>query len=332
MKAGSKENGMRVIVTKLLAVAAVMMSPLPSFAAETILMGTTGRGSAQQWPIFIAQQKGYFAENNLSVDLVAAQSSAAIVQQLTAGSVNLASGGLADPLRAIDKGAPVTLLRIETQIPPYTVYGKPAIKSLKALKGKIISIGGVKDITRIYLERMMAPNGLKPNDYDLVFAGTAAARFAALASGAVDATILVPPFSFKAESEGFTNLGALSDYVTDMPFTGYAANTAWAKSHKPALVAFLKGVAKGVDFFNDPSHRTESIDILVKESGADRADIEKSYDYYLKIKIFDRVGHVEGSQVKVLAEAMKSLGDLDGSTDVTRFVDPEIVELAKQLK
>jgi hypothetical protein len=36
--------------------------------------------------------------------------------------------------------------------------------------------------------------------------------------------------------------------------------------------------------------------------------------------------------VKVLAEAMKSLGDLEGSTDVSRFVDPEIVELAKQVK
>jgi len=323
---------MRAMNIKLLAVAALVLSQMPAFAAETILMGTTGRGSAQQWPVFIAQKKGYFAEGGLTVDLIAAQSSSAIVQQLTAGSVNLASGGLADPLRAIDKGAPVTLLRVETQIPPYSVYGKPGLKSLKDLKGKIISIGGVKDITRIYLERMMVPNGLKPADYDLVFAGTAAARFAALASGAVDATILVPPFSFKAEGSGFSSLGALSDYVTDMPFTGYSANTAWAKSHKPALVAFLKGVAKGVDYFNDPANRTEAIDILVKESGAERGDIEKSYDYYLKIKIFDRVGLIEGSQVKVLAEAMKSLGDLEGSTDVSRFVDPEIVELAKQVK
>lgn len=323
---------MRMTTIKLLALAAALLTQAPAFAAEKILMGTTGRGSAQQWPIFIAQQKGFFAENDVTVDLVAAQSSSAIIQQLTAGSVNLASGGLADPLRAIDKGAPITLVRVETQIPPYSIYGKPGLKSLKDLKGKIISIGGVKDITRIYLERMMAPNGLKPNDYDLVFAGTAAARFAALASGAVDATILVPPFSFKAEGAGYSNLGALSDYVTDMPFTGYSANTAWAKSHKQALVGFLKGVAKGVDYFNDPANRTEAIDILVKEAGTERGDIEKSYDYYAKIKIFDRVGLVENSQVKVLAEAMKSLGDLDGTTDVTRFVDKDIIDLAKQAK
>ena len=74
--------------------------------------------------------------------------------------------------------------------------------------------------------------------------------------------------------------------------------------------------------------------VIAHQNGyfAERGDIEKSYDYDLKIKTFDRVGLTEGSQAKVLAEAMKSPGDLEGSTDVSRFVDPEIVELAKQVK
>lgn len=301
-------------------------------AVETLIMATTGRGSAQQWPIFIAAQKGYFAENDVKMDLVSAPSSAAVIQQLTAGSVNLGSGGLSDPLRAIDKGAPITLLRVETQVPPYSIWGKPGLKSIKELKGKLISIGGIKDITRIYLERMLGPNGIAPGQYDLVFAGTTAARFSALAAGAVDAAILVPPFTFTAEAGGYSNLGALADYVTDMPFTGYAVNTTWAKGHKPALVGFLKGVARGIDWFNDEANRTEAIDILVKESGSKRSDIEATYDYYRKIKIFDRIGLVNSSQVKVLAEAMKGIGDLEGSTDTSRFADPEIVDLAKQVQ
>ena len=88
------------------------------------------------------------------------QSSAALAQQLTAGSIDLAlSTGLADPIRAIDKGSPIAIVRIEMQAPPYTVLAKPAIKRWADLKGKIISIGGPKDITRIYLERMAIPNG-----------------------------------------------------------------------------------------------------------------------------------------------------------------------------
>ncbi|MDB5593530.1 MAG: alkanesulfonate transporter substrate-binding subunit [Hyphomicrobiales bacterium] len=323
---------LRFLKLGAVALTALVLAGSTGFAAETLIMGTTGRGSAQQWPIFIADQKGYFAENNVKMDLVSAPSSAAVIQQLTAGSINLGSGGLADPLRAIDKGAPITLLRVETQVPPYSVWGKKDLKSIKDLKGKLISIGGIKDITRIYLERMLGPNGVAPGQYDLVFAGTTAARFAALAAGAVDAAILVPPFTFKAEGEGYSNLGALSDYEKKLPFTGYAVNTTWAKAHKPALVGFLKGVAKGIDWFNDPANRTQAIDILVKESGSTRSDIEMTYDYYTKIKIFDRIGLVGSSEVKTLAEAMKSIGDLEGSTDVARFADPEIVELAKQVK
>ena len=67
-------------------------------ADETITMVTTGKGSAQQWPIFIAITKGYMAENNVALDLIAAPSTALAMQQIAAGSANLASGGLTDPL------------------------------------------------------------------------------------------------------------------------------------------------------------------------------------------------------------------------------------------
>ena len=81
-------------------------------------------------------------------------------------------------------------------------------------------IGGAKDITRIFTERMLEPNGLKSGDYDYIFAGATSARFSALQSGAVDAAILTVPFNFYAESAGFTNLGFTFDYIPDMPFAG----------------------------------------------------------------------------------------------------------------
>ena len=64
---------MRAKIIGMLAAAVAALTPVAASAAQTIVMGTTGRGSAQQWPIFIAQQKGYFAENGIVVDLVAAR-------------------------------------------------------------------------------------------------------------------------------------------------------------------------------------------------------------------------------------------------------------------
>jgi ABC-type nitrate/sulfonate/bicarbonate transport system substrate-binding protein len=313
-------------------IAAIGSGVPPAAAAETIIMVTTGKGSAQQWPIFIALTKGYMAENGVALDLVAAPSSAAAVQQLAAGSANLESGGLTDPLLAIDKGARIAVLRVETMVAPYSLWAKPAIKSIPDLRGKLISIGGAKDITRIYLERTLIPNGVKPGEYDLIFAGTTAARFAALSSGAVDASLLIPPFSFKAQGIGLTRLADVADYARDLPFTGYATNTEWATAHKPLLLGFLSAMARGVDWFYQDANRSEAIDILVKESGLSRADVEATYDYYRRLHVFDHKGSIESAVVGNLIKAMQQMDDFDGPRDIGRFVDPDITGLAAQVK
>jgi hypothetical protein len=69
-----------------------------------------------------------------------------------------------------------------------------------------------KDITRVYLERMLTTNGIKAGEYDLLYAGSTLARFAALQSGAVSAAILFS-LNFRAEAAGFTNLGFIVDYA-----------------------------------------------------------------------------------------------------------------------
>ncbi len=317
----------------LAAIAVVVGTGVPAAVAdETITMVTTGKGSAQQWPIFIAVTKGYMSENGVALDLVAAPSTAAAVQQLAAGSANLASGGLTDPLLAIDKGAQIAVLRIETQVAPYSLWAKPTIKSISDLRGKLISIGGPKDITRIYLERTLIPNGVKPGEYDMIFAGTTAARFAALSSGAIDASLLIPPFSFKAKTIGLSHLADVADYTHDLPFTGYATNIAWATTRKPLLLGFLNAMAKGVDWFYQDANRTEAIDILVKESSLSRADVEATYDYYRQLHVFDHKGLIESATVANLIKAMQQMDDFDGPRDIGRFVDPDITGLAAQVK
>ena len=313
-------------------IAAIGYGTPAASAAETITMVTTGKGSAQQWPIFIAIDKGYMAESGVTIDLVAAPSTAAAVQQIAAGSANIASGGLTDPLLAIDKGAKIAVLRIETQVAPYSLWAKPAIKTIPELRGKLISIGGAKDITRIYLERTLIPNGVKPGQYDMIFAGTTVARFAAISSGAVDATLLVPPTSFKAKSIGLTHLADVGDYTRGLPFTAYATNIAWAQQHKPLLLGFLTAMAKGVDWFNDDAHRSEAIDILVKRSGLSPADVAATYDYYRQLHIFDHKGSIESAVVGNLIKAMQEMNDFDGPRDISRFVDPDIIGLAGQVK
>jgi len=296
--------------------------------AETITIITTGSGNSTDWPMMIAKEKGFFKEVGVDVQSIGAQSTAAALQQVAAGSGDMASGGITDPLYAIDKGAKIGILRIMMQVPPYTLWAKPAIKSFADLRKKTIIVGGAKDITRIYLERMLNPNGLKKDDYDLVFAGTTPARYAALSSGGVDAAILLPPFSFKAEGEGYSLIGRLSDYVKDLPFTGFAVNLNWALAHKPTVAAFLKAYRRGVEWFYDDANRAEAIQILIAQSRTAPADAEKTYDYLKAIKGFAVSGEMSPETLATIVKTMADAGEI-ANGDPKIYLNSELTGLDK---
>jgi NitT/TauT family transport system substrate-binding protein len=317
----------RLLVGALLAAGMVMLSPAAR-AAETVIVGMVGAVSSTHWPVYIGLTQGYYAAEDLKLDMIFIQSSAALAQQLTAGSIDLAlSTGLADPIRAIDKGSPIAIVRIEMQAPPYTVLAKPAIKRWADLKGKIISIGGPKDITRIYLERMAIPNGLKPGDYDSVFAGATSARFSALQSGAVDAAILLPPFNFYAESAGFTNLGNTIDYARELPFAGAVVGRSWAASHKATLAKVLSVHNKSMAWFSDPGNRAAAIKIMVEAGKLKEEDVARSYDFLHKNEFFEATGRISRTKMGALLKALKDLGDVEGSIEVERFMLPGVSQL-----
>ena len=211
----------------LLFATALMLAPA-SRAAETIIAGGVSSASANLWPIFIGTKKGFFADADIKIDLVFSQSNSATIQQVVVNAINVSIGsGLVDPIRAIEKGAPLAIVRIEVQRPPYALIGRPGIKEMKDLKGRIVSVGGAKDITRIFLERMLITAGVDPKGVDLIFAGATSARYSALRSGAADAAMLTAPYNFDAMAAGFPNLGLTADYV-DMPFSGVTINRNWA--------------------------------------------------------------------------------------------------------
>ena len=297
-------------------------------AADKLTMGVIGTGSAQQWAVWIAQKKGFFTANNLELDIVVTPSAAAVMQQILAGAIDIGTGGLTEPVRAIDQDIPVALLGIETRSPPYSLWVKPQFTSVAALKGKTMIVGGAKDITRTYLQRMVTPGGLGNSDYDLIYAGAASARFAALSAGGVDGALLNPPFSFKAKAAGFRNLGELRDFV-DMPFTGYVAGLEWAKTNKSKIGRFAASVAKAINWFYDPANRAEAIEIQQAISKADLEDVAQTYDLYVSLKIFSPDLSPDARSLQPIVDAVRESGDLKGAPKVDRFIIPEIADLMK---
>lgn len=310
-------------------IVSTLISIAPMRAADTVTIGTVGSPSANLWPLFIGLDKGFFAAENLKIDVVYVPASAAVIQQLAAGSLDMTmSTGLVDPIRAIDQGAALAIARFEVQAPPYVMMAKPAIKSLKELKGKVISVGGAKDITRLYADRMLEPNGLKPGEYDFIYAGATTARAQALLSGAVDAAILLPPSNFQIQSAGYNDLGLTIQYAPELPFSGTVANKAWAGRNQDVLKRVLAAQSKSLEYLYDERNRAEAVRILVAVSGLKAEDVEKSYDFFRKNDFFDRTGKISRAKMNALLDALVSLGDLQARGDVQRFLLPGVAQLS----
>jgi ABC-type taurine transport system substrate-binding protein len=117
-------------ITHGLTAIAISVAAVSSTAAQNkIVIGTVGTGNTLEWPLYIAEKKGYFDQEKFAPEWVGIQSSAAVMQQLAAGSLNLGTTGLADALRAPDKGAPTRLLRIGVGVSPYEAIGARTVKS-----------------------------------------------------------------------------------------------------------------------------------------------------------------------------------------------------------
>jgi NitT/TauT family transport system substrate-binding protein len=305
--------------------------PHPAKAAETTIeTGMIGAPNAVGWPWYIGIDKGFFAASGIKLDLVYVPTASGLVQQLAAGSLDVvADVGVVEPIHAVERGAPVAIMRIVGQVPPYEMLAKPSIASIKDLKGKTVCIGGLIDINRVYLERMMAANGLNDGDFDITVIGNTAGRFAALKSGAADATMLAPPVNFFAEDAGFRNIGMILDYAGDLPFSASDVSLAYVRAHQDTLKQLLAALDKSVAWFNDPANRTEAIDIMVREMKSPRPPVERGYDFLRKINYFAPNSDVSRSRLQNLINAMRGLGDIKSGISPDRVVIPSLAHLVK---
>jgi ABC-type nitrate/sulfonate/bicarbonate transport system substrate-binding protein len=298
----------------------------PARAADKVVAGTLG-GQAPLWPFYIAAHKGFFAAADADVEINFAQSGAAVTQQLTGGSIDIAlSVGITDPIHAIDKGAPLALVRVIGRTPPHVLIGKPGLKTIADLKGKTISAGQPNDAATIYFVRMAAANGLKRSDYDVLSAGVAAARYAALKAGVVDAALVLPPLNFQAVKAGYVTLGFAADYVQE-PFTGMAVLKPWAAAHGPLLTRLLAATDQSIAWLADTTHRDDAIDLLVNVARASREDADASYDFLRRIDYFEPSSNLSRAKLQNLIDTERASGNVGPALTVDRLIMPGVTQL-----
>lgn len=296
--------------------------------AETkILQGYVSPG-ALQWPEYIATEFGWFKENGVSVELIIARGAVGGAQQLAAGSLNIAYSGFPDFMRATNQGAPEKIFINCVGAPPYSVYSKPDIKNAKDLKGKVVAIGGTKDVTLIYIEALIKPAGLTKKDLNFVYAKATQDRFAALMSGGADAAILYPPSSFIAGQRGYTYLGDIEAYLKDFPFTVMAVDTRWAAKNSEALMGYTRAYGRAVKWLHNTNNKDRAVELLVKYAKQKADDAAATYDYFIKkIHAYSTDGLISDAAYKKMTDALVNFGDLKRPVPSKgKFIDESYVK------
>lgn len=313
----------------MLAAAAVLFASAPAARAlDKITAAAVGGPTGTMWIYYVGYDEGFFKKNGIDLDIIFAHSAPAVMQELAAGSVGVvATDGVVEPIHAADHGADVAIARIIGQSSPYSMEAKPDIKSIKDLKGKTIALGGLVDITAIYWNKVAEANGLKPHDVDIVVIGATAGRFAALKSGTVAASMLLPPFSFHAEDAGFHDIGRVINYVKDVPFTCMAMSRSWAAKHMSEAKRLLKALDESAAWFYTPGNRAALVQMGVKDFHINQKEATESLDFLRQIKYFAPTSKVSKKDIDNLIAIMRASGDVSHPLKAQDLAIPGLTEL-----
>lgn len=223
------------------------------------------------WPIWIAQEKGYFAKGGIEVKLTPTPNS---VFQLT----NLIDGKFDIAITAIDNV--IAYMEGQGEAPTQTkpdltvfmggdngflsLVTVPDVKSYADLKGRTVSVDALTTGYAFVLLDMLKRNGLKQGDYKIEKAGGVLERWEAIKEKKQDGTMLITPFDILAKANGLNVLQYAVDVYGNYQGLVAASRRSWAAENPQKVEAYIRGTIAGVDFLLDPKNKDEAIAILRK--------------------------------------------------------------------
>jgi ABC-type nitrate/sulfonate/bicarbonate transport system substrate-binding protein len=242
-------------------------------AAERVMIATPSQGPLEM-PVVVAMRNGYFRTEGLEVYKIQIQPEIA-VKALVAGEVDY-SLALGSSVRAAMNGVPIKVVAAMASRPLHVFIARPEIRSARDLRGKTIGVdsfaGTVDYLSRVAIRYL----GLDPDrEVSIIDTGDSSLRFAALKSGAIDATAVDVVLAVKAEEEGFKRLVYLGDII-DLPVSGVAVTGAKLANNREQIKKVIRATLRGVRFIKQ--NRPETLRMMQSYLRITPAQAAHTYD------------------------------------------------------
>jgi len=221
-------------------------------------------------PIQVAEEKGFFAAEGLSVAAELTPSSTYLMQNLIDGKYEMSAGGIDNVIAYMEgQGA------VETERAPDLIafmggynYSFPFvvrrdIRGWSDLKGQQLAVDAATTGYAFLMRKMLEDNGLGPGDYEFVPVGGPNERAEAMKTGAFAGALVNMAQARQLEASGCRVLASDPDPWANYQGNVFAARRDWAAAHRPQMLGFVRAFQKAVDYTLEPAHNDELAGILL---------------------------------------------------------------------
>ena len=253
-------------------------SGLPSLALRIPVTGPT----AATLPLYVAKEKGFYAEQGLDASFVTVASGAAMMPAVTSGQVDVASSALPTILGIRQGGEDLQVITGWTAGYNYSVFVRkganipPAASfedKMKALSGKTIGAqGGAGGVVVPFLKAMIGLGGGDSSNLNIPNVAYGGPQIAALQSGQVDAVLADDSTVSTANKLGlgssyFSLLNDPPAQYKDLLISGIAVKASMLAQHPDFAERFLKATDKTAAWIKDPANADDLKRIATKVQG-----------------------------------------------------------------
>lgn len=290
------------------------------------------------WPIFVAQQKGFFTAEGITVNVTPTPDSKYQMVNFIDGKFDIAMTAM-DNVVAYAEGQGAAPTQAVPDIIAFMgsdngflrLVAIPEVKTVADLKGRQVGVDALTTGYAFVLREMLQRGGLNPAEFDYVQAGGVMKRFEALMQKSFAATLLISPFEAAAERQGFNILANGSEALGAYQGVVGAVRRDWATSNGDKLVSYIKAYQAGLDWLYDPANKDEAIKILLNTVPNMQEPVaQASYPILLDDKLgFYKQPTIDQEGVAtVLALRSKYAEPKKELTDPARYYDTQYLQRA----
>lgn len=220
-------------------------------------------------PFFVANEKGYFAEQGLTVELQSFRSGGPMVAPLSTGDLDVGGGETGPGLfNAINSGLNIRVVGALASQPPgfgavpllvrQDLLGSGEIATVADLAGRKVALNIERGTAEYLLAKVLQPAGLTVDDVEIVSLPFPEMP-AAFANQAIDAAILPHPLASRAIGGGDAGVLVDGDQITDTPQNGviYFGQRLLQPENREIGVRFLVAYLKAARDLQGDGWRTD---------------------------------------------------------------------------